>query len=360
MRKVAISFAVLIGFALVAAAGPGLGITTDSTLSGTGSTASPLAVNTTNVQSRVSSTCAVGTAIRVIGSDGSVTCQTASGTAYTSGDGVTVLAGVISIDPTYAQRRVSSTCTAGSSIRAIAQDGTVTCETDDSGGITNSAGTNVVPKADASGNLVASAITDDGAVVTIGAGTDAATQINTQLIVENNGTTNLAIRDATSNAELQNYIYSGGGIIGTKTTHQLDIQANGIGGIRLATNGAVTILTSLTNNGNTTNGDANTDKTSTWGHAVWLGTAPALSSCGTSPTIAGTDARGTITIGTGGSACTITFSRTWTTAPSCTVTSRTKANSLDYTTSATALTLSAATAAGVYDYDCDCIGASCT
>ena len=39
----------------------------------------------------------------------------------------------VSVDPTYAQRRVSSSCSAGTSIRVIAEDGTVTCETDDTG-----------------------------------------------------------------------------------------------------------------------------------------------------------------------------------------------------------------------------------
>jgi trimeric autotransporter adhesin len=39
------------------------------------------------------------------------------------------------IDQTSVQRRVSGTCAAGSSIRVISQDGTVTCETDDTGGI---------------------------------------------------------------------------------------------------------------------------------------------------------------------------------------------------------------------------------
>lgn len=39
----------------------------------------------------------------------------------------------LSADTTYLQRRVSSTCSAGSSIREIAADGTVTCETDDTG-----------------------------------------------------------------------------------------------------------------------------------------------------------------------------------------------------------------------------------
>ncbi|MEM4756115.1 MAG: tail fiber domain-containing protein, partial [Candidatus Woesearchaeota archaeon] len=37
----------------------------------------------------------------------------------------------IAIDPTYTQRRVSSTCAVGSAIRVINQDGTISCETDD-------------------------------------------------------------------------------------------------------------------------------------------------------------------------------------------------------------------------------------
>jgi hypothetical protein len=51
-----------------------------------------------------------------------------------TGTGITVNADDVAIDPTYTQRRVSSTCAAGTSIRVIAQDGTVTCETDDDSG----------------------------------------------------------------------------------------------------------------------------------------------------------------------------------------------------------------------------------
>ncbi len=58
-------------------------------------------------------------------------------TSITAGTGLTggtiTSSGTIAADTTYLQRRVSSSCTAGSSIRAIAADGTVTCETDDVG-----------------------------------------------------------------------------------------------------------------------------------------------------------------------------------------------------------------------------------
>lgn len=112
--------------------------------------------------------------------------------------------------------------------------------------------------------------------------------------------------------------------------------------------------------GNATLGDATGDTTKQWGHLTLDGTAPTLSSCGTSPTITGTDRKGVITVGSGGTACTVTFSRTHTSNTTCTVSSRTKANDLDYSVSATAITISAATAAGVYDYECACIGSSCT
>jgi hypothetical protein len=98
-------------------------------------------VDSTTVQVRVSSSCSAGSSIRAIAADGTVTCETDDDTTYSAGSGLTLLAGVLAIDPTYTQRRVSGTCAAGSSIREIAQDGTVTCETDDDANTTYSAAT---------------------------------------------------------------------------------------------------------------------------------------------------------------------------------------------------------------------------
>lgn len=107
-----------------------------------------LNINTTNVQSRVSSTACSGPnlSIKTINADGTVTCETDDvGTSGGGGDITDVLAGTglsgggstgsvtLSANTGYLQRRVSSTCAAGSSIRAINSDGTVTCETDDTG-----------------------------------------------------------------------------------------------------------------------------------------------------------------------------------------------------------------------------------
>ena len=78
-----------------------------------------------------------------------------------------------------------------------------------------------------------------------------------------------------------------------------------------------------------------------YGH---LGTGtgtPALTSCGTSPTIAGSDMAGLVTLGTGTpTGCVITFSVAYTNAPFCVVTwQATPLASQSYSVSATAITL---------------------
>jgi hypothetical protein len=53
---------------------------------------------------------------------------------------------------------------------------------------------------------------------------------------------------------------------------------------------------------------------------VGSGTAPALTSCGTSPAIVGTDVAGTVTMGTGTpTGCVITFNVAYIAAPHCIV-----------------------------------------
>ncbi len=103
-------------------------------------------ISINQVQIRVDNSCSAGSSIRSINSDGSVECELISDSG---GDITEVTAGTglsgggssgtvtVSADTSYIQRRVSSICAAGSSIRAIAEDGSVTCETDsDSGDIT--------------------------------------------------------------------------------------------------------------------------------------------------------------------------------------------------------------------------------
>lgn len=58
--------------------------------------------------------------------------------------------------------------------------------------------------------------------------------------------------------------------------------------------------------------------TDAYGRFLGNGPAPTLSSCGTAPTIVGTDSSGRITIGTGTpAACTLTFARAFASAPNC-------------------------------------------
>ena len=60
------------------------------------------------------------------------------------------------------------------------------------------------------------------------------------------------------------------------------------------------------------------------GHILSTGAAPTLTSCGTAPSIVGTDTAGQVQMGSANpTGCTVTFARPYVTAPSCTVTGQT-------------------------------------
>lgn len=84
-------------------------------------------------------------------------------------------------------------------------------------------------------------------------------------------------------------------------------------------------------------------------------TAPALTTCGTSPTIVGTDLAGTVTMGTGSpTGCVITFNAAKSSAPHCLVVwIATPLASQSYATSTTAITLTqTGTSSNVVKYAC--------
>ena len=87
-------------------------------------------------------------------------------------------------------------------------------------------------------------------------------------------------------------------------------------------------------------------------HLKGVGTAPALTSCGTSPSIAGSDVAGVVTTGSGATTCTLTFAATYTTAPSCFFLPTGTATMPVYTVSATAITVTTDIASTVYNYGC--------
>lgn len=77
----------------------------------------------------------------------------------------------------------------------------------------------------------------------------------------------------------------------------------------------------LSADGNSVIGDANADTATLWGHLAFSGSAPAMSACGTTPTVNGNDNRGIITLGSGtATSCTLTFSRAWAGTPGCVLT----------------------------------------
>jgi hypothetical protein len=91
------------------------------------------------------------------------------------------------------------------------------------------------------------------------------------------------------------------------------------------------------------------------GHVVTSGTAPSLSSCGSSPSISGTDMAGTVTAGGTATACTVTFASAWSAAPHCNVTPQTGSvtNTFSYSISTTAITVTeTGLGGGLFDYNC--------
>lgn len=82
------------------------------------------------------------------------------------------------------------------------------------------------------------------------------------------------------------------------------------------------------------------------GHVLFSGTAPSITAnCGSSPTLAGNDSVGRITVGTGGVAtnCTITFVKAWTNAPVCFADDESTSLLLTVVALTTTLSISAAT-----------------
>ncbi|HSR31417.1 MAG TPA: hypothetical protein VLY63_12705, partial [Anaerolineae bacterium] len=103
-----------------------------------------LSADTAYLQRRVGSACGPGTGIRAVNADGTVVCETDDNTTYRAGAGLVLDGTEFRVNRAETQWRVGGTCAAGSSIRAIDVDGTVTCEADDDTTYTPGAGLSLV------------------------------------------------------------------------------------------------------------------------------------------------------------------------------------------------------------------------
>ena len=83
--------------------------------------------------------------------------------------------------------------------------------------------------------------TAPGTLLTVGSGADVSTISGTSLMVSNNGTTNLAVRDSTNDVELEYIAEATGGYIGTRTAHNLTIRTGNADKITILTGGNVGI-----------------------------------------------------------------------------------------------------------------------
>ena len=104
-------------------------------------TGTTISANPSAVQTRVGGTCPAGQSIRAIAADGTVTCEADDDTTYTAGTGLSLTGSAFAVDSAAVQVRVSGSCPVGQSIRAIDPAGAVTCEVDDNTPTTYTAGT---------------------------------------------------------------------------------------------------------------------------------------------------------------------------------------------------------------------------
>jgi len=162
-----------------------------------------LAVNTSQIQSRVLGNCPAGSSIRQIDATGNVVCQvdtnsggtvvnvgtgsgltggpiTATGTISIATGGVTSThiadgaVGSVDVNPAQVQLRITGSCASGNSIRVVNQDGTVTCEPAGTSGIGGSGTVNTVAKFTSATSAGNSQIFDNGSNVGVGTSTPAA------------------------------------------------------------------------------------------------------------------------------------------------------------------------------------------
>lgn len=82
------------------------------------------------------------------------------------------------------------------------------------------------------------------------------------------------------------------------------------------------------------------------------GGTPALTTCGTAPTITGTDFAFTVTTGSVGTSCIITFAKAFGAAPRCVVSAQAQATQPTYTSTAASLTMSVDIASTAYNAIC--------
>ena len=147
--------------------------------------------------------------------------------------------------------------------------------------------------------------------------------------------------------------------LGTMTNEQVEIEGGCIDSTPIGQNtpAAGSFTTETTTGNQTATGALNTFGTSTSAPAH-IGsaqtTAPVPTSCGTgSPSVAGSDTAGIITMGTSATGCIVTFNRAYTGTPICSVDWQTNLASMVFTVSPSAITLTQTSASGnLVDYFC--------